>query len=294
MGTLQDALQDLLESLDEEVKMFVHNQQIHFDWLRSVEFELEVYSDYSPPLPASLSVPVLETLKNDDSLDISPLVPISELPNSDATPQINHSSTAPSLEFRPNLKFVDDSSLLLDAMISSDDDGLEPVSPRGMPFTASVTYSELSQTASSFHAHWQSMLEMKKAQTNTPAPQAIIANDESEPSAYEMTDDEEAKGEGSDDEIYERNPFKIHGKVIPTWARQDQLLEHLRQQKTTNADEIFTEMPKTCLLSKIFEKVKHSTTENDPKLTNQKPIRSRKATPSHQHVKTCEPVIYNK
>lgn len=289
MSKFQETVRELAESLDEQIKMFTRNQQIHFDWLDSVKFELDVYDDDSPGLvakPVSASVPVLETLKDDESLCISPLVPIAELPDGDSNAHINRSNTAPSFEFKPHVKFVDDSSLLLDAMISSedDDDGAQDDPNLKIPFTVTGSYSELSQTASSFHAHWQSMLEMKKVQTITPASQARLAYEESEPTAYELTDDEETAEQGSDEEIYERNPSKIHGKEIPMWARQDQLMIHLREQKAMNADEIFTEMPKTCLLSKIFEKAKQCATENDPKVTNQKSA-SRKGPTNRANIK---------
>ena len=150
-------------------------------------------------------------------------------------------------------KFVDDDSLLdnseSDDVEEDEDEGSEPI-----PFTVSGSMRELTESAASFREKWQEMLHMKKACTNVPKKQAKIFAFEEEdavPEGYQISDDDESD-RGDDDDIYERNPVEIHGKMIPIWARGEQLLKQLRRQKRIDPDSVFSGFTADCSLQDIF------------------------------------------
>lgn len=153
-------------------------------------------------------------------------------------------------------RFVDDDSLLDNSDSSNDveedeDDASEPI-----PFTVSGSMRELTESAASFREKWQEMLHMKKACTNLPKKQAKIfafeEDEEAVPEGYQISDDDDSD-RGDDDDIYERNPVEIHGKMIPIWARGEQLLKQLRRQKRIDPDSIFSGFTADCSLSDIFQ-----------------------------------------
>jgi hypothetical protein len=74
------------------------------------------------------------------------------------------------------------------------------------------------------------------------------------PTEYEMSDDDSVLLSDPDRnaEIYQKNPFDIHGKTIPLWARQDALGQQMKRQRKQDPDRIFCNMPVTCSLERMF------------------------------------------
>jgi hypothetical protein len=74
------------------------------------------------------------------------------------------------------------------------------------------------------------------------------------PPEYEMSDDTDFLMSSGlrDEEIYQTNPFEIHGKIIPLWARKEMLDRYYSQKRRVNGDELFRDLPKTCDLDDIF------------------------------------------
>ena len=166
----------------------------------------------------------------------------------------NRSATSPCL-ISNGIKFVDDDSILMDDDDSNQsdsgsdlDDEEDPV-----PFTVSGSMRELTQSASSFREKWMEMLHQKKAATSMPKKPFKFAfddNDEGIPENYQMSDDEENNDD--DEAMYERNPVEIHGKMIPIWARGDQLLKQLKRQQRIDPDSIFLGFTADCPLPELF------------------------------------------
>jgi hypothetical protein len=74
------------------------------------------------------------------------------------------------------------------------------------------------------------------------------------PAEYEMSDDDSVLLSDSDRnaEIYQKNPFEIHGKTIPLWARQDVLEQQMKRQRKQDPDQIFCNLQVTCSLERMF------------------------------------------
>ena len=281
MSNIGDTIKDLNDTLSQQMVIFTNHQNMHFDWLQSVKFQLDVYSDKSISLQDSRSAPEIDNEQKKQQNEVlaakqSQITTNSRIqfPDAPATPprSIMRCCTSPSL-LKPRVRFVDDTSMLDSMSVSETDYSDYDEDECEIPFSTSGAYSELTQSATSFHAQWQEMLEMKKAQTVTSDAPFKFSFEERPPAPieYEITDDEDMEW-GSDDEIYEKNPFEIHGKVIPMWARQDRLMKTLREQKDAglNGDDVFADTLKTCTLTRIFgAPPRRISTENDPNLTNQ-------------------------
>jgi len=82
----------------------------------------------------------------------------------------------------------------------------------------------------------------------------LVFDESSIPPEYEMSDDESIViplGD-RDEEIYDTNPFEIHGKMVPLWARQESLRKQLKRQKKMDGDQIFAHLPVACPIEKVF------------------------------------------
>lgn len=278
---IQETVRSLNQTLDQHMSIFQTHQSLHFDWLDSVKFQLHFYDDAErdsePSIPkptfSSVQIPAETTYK-----PASPLVTIGEqekIRKSFAPKPICRSVTSPVITSTTTVRFVDDSSMLLDTISTSSDDEEDSTTSSRIPFTVSGSYSQLSESANSFNAHWQEILEIKRAQTSvSPLMPALVFEDDEVgiPTEYQMTDDEDIPT-FQDDEIYDRNPFEIHGKVVPLWARQDELEEKLKEQTVDIGDAVFKSMSKTVLVSKIFGSSVRS--ENDPVRENNNAARKR-------------------
>ncbi|OHT05197.1 hypothetical protein TRFO_27131 [Tritrichomonas foetus] len=164
----------------------------------------------------------------------------------------NRSATSPC--FTNTIRFVDDNSLLDSSDSSDESTDLEIDGGVPVPYTVSGSMSELTQTASSFREKWMEMIHQKKAATNLPKKPFKFAFEEEEiapPEGYKISDDSDDEPE-DDEEIYERNPVEIHGKMIPTWARGDQLLKQLKRQQRIDPDSIFSGFTADCYLPDVF------------------------------------------
>ena len=289
MTNIAGTVRDLENALAQQISIFSNHQNMHLDWLRSVKFQLDVYSDKSINLQESRSAPEIDSEQEKQQREVlsacqSQISAASrvQLPaDQEPARAIIRCNTSPSL-VKPHVRFVDDTSML-DSMSVSETDYSDGDEEGEIPFTASGAYSELTQSATSFHAQWQEMLEMKKAQTVTCDAPFKFSFEEKSPIEYEISDDGDI-GWGSDDEIYEKNPFEIHGKVIPMWARQEQVLKRLRQQKDEgiDGDDVFADTLKTCTLTQIFgAPPRRISTENDPVLTNQAQPHRKRANAAH-------------
>ena len=293
MTNIADTVNDLESALAQQISIFTNHQNMHLDWLRSVKFQLDVYSDKSINLQESRSAPEIDSDQEKQQKEVlsacqsqisaSSKVHLQSDADQEPARTIMRCSTSPAL-LKPHVRFVDDTSML-DSMSVSETDSSDGDDECEIPFTASGAYSELTQSATSFHAQWQEMLEMKKAQTVTRDAPFKFSFEErpASPIEYEISDDEDI-GWGSDDEIYEKNPFEIHGKVIPMWARQEQVLKRLRQQKDEgiNGDDVFADTLKECALTRIFgAPPRRISTENDPVLTNQAQPHRKRANAAH-------------
>ena len=286
MVSIQGKLSHLMELLDKEEKSFNMSQRVQFDWLQSIKAQLDLYGDDQfaspdkrPSLDFSVPPPASDVLQTDDLLPIANLTTVAEDRAKMADPPANDEDSESLTSFArpmgrcatlpifsvqsPNgdidmssanstVKFVDDDSLLLNG--SGEEDEAEPDENREpIPFTVNGSMRELTQSAASFREKWKEMLQMKKASTNVPKKQAAIfafEDDDGVPDGYQISDDDESRDE--DDDIYERNPVEIHGKMIPIWARGDQLLRQLRRQKRIDPDSIFSGFTADCSLPEIF------------------------------------------
>ena len=293
MVTIQDKIKNLGSLLAKEQVSFDMAQRVQFDWLASIQAQLDYYrtdqsfdQEEEQEKHASFEAPHTSPLVNknsvhleDESVGTEDLLPIATLTTlaedrakqepkktnfsilapeednaEDRDNSLGRSATMPVFAIQPDIglsagnssiRFVDDESLLIDESSDSGDEG--PI-----PFTVSGSMRELTQSAASFREKWREMLQVKKAATNLPKKQAVFAFEEDEgiPDGYKISDDDDMSDE--DDDIYEANPVEIHGKMIPIWARGDQLLKILRKQKRIDPDSIFAGYSMDCSLPEIF------------------------------------------
>lgn len=220
-------------------------------------------------LPSSLSVPI--TPPREIQLSASPLPHVQESKIEASVSSESETETSTSANISLNsinrcqtapvfgaadlntstVRFVDDDSLLLDSddtEPSSDIESSEPLS-----FNVQGSLQDLTQSASNFREKWREMLDMKKSATFNPKNAPIFAFDDDDgvPESYKISDSEGEDSE-DDDDIYERNPVEIHGKMIPIWARGDQLFRQLKRQQRTDPDSIFCGFTADCNLPDIF------------------------------------------
>lgn len=167
------------------------------------------------------------------------------------------------------VKFVDNDSLLSVSQSSDscneeiyyeNDDQFrlcQSLPSKETPLSISCNITELAQSVSSFQEKWQEMVEEKKRTSLLPRPPiGSLFNFDDAPESYQITDSENGDDfffSDEDDEIHEEDPLEIHGKMIPSWARKEKVEEQLIEQQKNDPDNIFTEMPKHCVLSQIFD-----------------------------------------
>ena len=311
MIKIEETIENLQKTLNQQYSIFKIHQDLHFDWLQSVKFQLTMYDESQCDINMHKSEPntdadeithnqniqqknILDSYKkqiDDDYSNPSPLVPrsplpplppkkMSKLPLTPHRPKeiqtqpnlplnFSRSYTSPSLNLNtsPSIKFVDNDSLLSTSASSfnsdsgfdgGNDDNETNISLSqtiNKPYTMSGFFRELSLSASSFNQHWHEMVEEKKRQTLTPKAHGALFEFDRVPDSYQITDsdDEDQFSFSSDDEeIHDEDPFEIHGKMIPMWARLNNVNKQLKKQQRCNPDEIFEGMPKHCFISQIF------------------------------------------
>jgi hypothetical protein len=229
---MEQTLRQLQELLEKEFHGFELTQRLQFDWLQTIDAQLDQFQPNSPDSPHRAVRP--------------PPAP----PKERQTQQARSPSPHARVLGRPSLptgtiRFVDDSALLDD----SDSDSAERLPPP----PAAAQSLRLPQSPSRFQ-------EEPKGQTvPAMAPIAFRFDDsesrEAPATAYDISDDSEC-GDDQDEEIYERNPIEIHGKMIPHWARGEKLLRQLKRQRRTDPDTIFAGFTAECPLALIFNSQK--------------------------------------
>jgi hypothetical protein len=177
MSSIEAAVARLSGDLDQQFLTYCESQDIHFEWLQSVAFQLRMYS-------------------RDREHMLSPI---------------------PSPSPQTTRSLCTDSSKLLDSLEM--DDCLSQVRSHSFNDKFPIEFEEI------------------------PLP-----------SEYEMSDDESDSlcDSDRDGEIYQKNPFEIHGKTIPLWARQEALAQQLKRQRKQDPDPIFCNMPVTCSIERMF------------------------------------------
>lgn len=272
MINIQQTYRKLGDLLKKEKASFELSQKMQFDWLQSIEAQLDLFDTPSKPLAHRLSFE--DPPQNKHQIENSHLMPKgndennpnsinqneSNLQSTDKSELLeendneseststlsnlpmnnNQSATTPCFS-NSSMRFVDDQSLLLES--SDDEDESEIDNGPPIPFTLSNSVSELTQSASSFREKWLEMLHQKKASTSIPKKPFKFAFEDEEvsmPDAYQISDSEDETPE-DDEEIYDANPIEIHGKAIPSWARGDLLLKQLKKQQRIDPDSIFSE-----------------------------------------------------
>lgn len=278
MDQINTVVNDLNHLLDMTISNYKKQEEVHFEWLNTISFQLNLFSSTSSAANSNSSQeskeivaprPIGELRKsinkpsplvygydeNDNNEQIS-------LASTKATPPRSHLPVQSTPCFNTQnlnsstMRFVCDDSLLeseSDDDISVDEDNN---SPPASPFTLGGSLKELTQSAYSFREAWKEMCIEKKQET-TPRKQSFkFAFEEVEEpkDVYEMSEDDgEDSFEDDDDEMYERNPIEIHGKMIPNWARGEQLEKQLKKQYKIDPDEIFIDFPMECNLEEIFD-----------------------------------------
>jgi hypothetical protein len=190
---LVDALESLQETAATNFSLFTTGQKLHFDWLQSVAFQLQMYD---APIPQT--VREKQILNESDKSEVTR--PTRSLPSSK-----KH-------DF-PRVRFSKE----------TDDVPRSGTEPRAVQVC-------------SFNEQFP-----------------IAFDDVGIPMEYEMSDDGDGLWSGiRDEEVYQANPFEIHGKIIPLWARREMIAKEMQNQRRRNGDAIFRTLPKVCSLELIF------------------------------------------
>lgn len=271
MTNIQQTYRQLDDLLKKEKASFELSQKMQFEWLQSIEAQLDLFDIPSKPLAHRLSFEdppqshhkisnsylcskendendpssINQNEENLNSIDKNQLLEENDS-ESESTSNLSNlpmnnsqSATVPCFS-NSSIRFVDDQSLLLESSSSDEDSEIDNGPP--VPYTLSNSVSELTQSASSFREKWLEMLHQKKASTSMPKKPFKFAFEEEEvamPDVYQISDSgDEAE---DDEEIYDANPIEIHGKAIPSWARGDLLLKQLKKQQRIDPDSIFSE-----------------------------------------------------
>lgn len=156
------------------------------------------------------------------------------------------------------VKFIDNDSLLSisqssDSFAENDSDSENITLLQIQTQPGVINLNELNLSVSCFQEQWHEMVEEKKRATLSPKqPLGVLFEFDDSPNNYQITDSDEGFM-SSDDEIQDSNPVEIHGKIIPIWARKENVEKQLRKQIDKNSDEIFINMPKHCILENIFD-----------------------------------------
>ncbi|EAY17016.1 hypothetical protein TVAG_296950 [Trichomonas vaginalis G3] len=278
MHSINTIISDLDHLLNLTFSNYKRQEEVHFDWLNTISFQLNLFSSSASSFNSNSS---LDSKDNDER-------PIGELRNSINSPiksELKHSLNNSKSSIERNnqnsnsnvsrdqessclstnslstssIKFICDDSILIET--SSDDDNTlennELYSPPASPFALSGSVEELTQSAYSFREAWKEKLNEKKQEVKIKKTSFKFAFEEAEEESenYQMSDDCDEGNEFEDEyEMYERNPIEIHGKTIPHWARGEQLEKELKKQYHINPDEIFFDFPMECNLEEIFDR----------------------------------------
>lgn len=280
MKTIQELADDLNQALSSSFSLFDKRQGLRFDWLRTIELEIdqieetknaqETEEESQKPIrhiresiansPEKYKIEKSEQIEekeeeiefNNDDIPVPKLSSIAASTSALSTP----------IPKSPGFKFVDDDCLLESS--SSDDDNDDSVEidedEKGelcsrSPFNLSNSLKELTSTANSFKEQWMEMLnEKKQEELETPKKPVKFAFEEDEPmtNCYKISDDDEEAEFDDEDEIYERNPIEIHGKLIPNWARGEMLEKGLQRQSKIDPNTVFTGFPTEISLEEVF------------------------------------------
>jgi hypothetical protein len=197
---LADALGSLQETAATNFSLFTSGQRLHFDWLQSVSFQLQMYADSPKPV-----IP-----------QPAPSAERQSLPEEDRRPEITRPTRSlPSSRKHdfPRVRF-------------SKEAGDAPRCGAELPSAQPCAFSE-----------------------KFP----LVFDEVGIPPEYEMSDDGGSLWSGvRDEEVYQANPFEIHGKIVPLWARREAVARELQNQRRMNGDAIFRTLPKACPLELIF------------------------------------------
>ena len=279
MKTIQELTQELNQTLETSISLFEKRQGLRFDWLHTISLEIEQLED---PKPKEIKTAQEETENKIDDAELRPMNHIRQsIANSPEkykmSPTQNKTKPAPCTPIQtgtrlvkseaqfntpipnsPGFKFVDDDMLDDDSSdcsldINEDEDD-DAVFGSQSPYTLSSSVKELTLTAHSFREQWQEIVDEKKREVPTPQKPFKFAFEEDQalPSGYQISDDSEEAEFDDEEEIYQRNPIEIHGKLIPAWARGDMLEKHLQRQSRIDPDTIFPDMPQELNLEEIF------------------------------------------
>jgi hypothetical protein len=202
-----DALVSLNDALKSHLSLFGTVQKVHFDWLQSVAFQLQMYKDSAIARDSALPQDVTHAERACSKQVFQPpenTRPARSLPASSKKFDVSH------------VRFAKE---------TNDMDGSVP--------TAMIS------SGKSYSFNEQFPLRLKEIPL---------------PTEYEMSDDTDFLMSSGvrDEEIYQSNPFEIHGKIIPLWARKEMLDRYYSQKRRVNGDELFRDLPKTCELDRIF------------------------------------------
>lgn len=252
MNQVSKIANDLNNLLQLTASNFKCQEDVHFDWLRSISAQLDFFDDnlatlnskkhmYKSPKPVRkqpgrLGKENINTtqLSVSESKTVVNKIPYPKNSIKKHTPK--HSNT--------KIKFCGFDSLINSP---SEDDLL---------FNSS-TYKSCAYESSSYQDSFSvnSRSSLKERSSSSSLRDFELNNMPTMNDYYEISDDE-----GSmlvnDDEIYQNNPIEIHGKFVPLWARKENLIPQLRGQSKVNPDTIFIHFPKTCDLSIIFNNIK--------------------------------------
>jgi hypothetical protein len=255
MTKLGEWRKNLDNLFSEQISNLACINEKQFNWLQSLSSQIDQWqSPVIAPEAQVLRSREVETAEIKSSEPEEP-IPLREFCTMDSASQPESAlSTCEFIASSPGVRFVADESLLR----NSSDSGLEcgdeaEDSSSAVPFTVAGSMRELTQSASSFRERWHEMLRVKKAEPKVSMKPVALTFDDNEDeimSGYQISDDSD-HGDCYD-EIYERNPVEIHGKMIPFWARGDQLLKQLRRQKRIDPDSVFSGFTPDCPLPEIF------------------------------------------
>jgi hypothetical protein len=229
MAGIGDAVRDLNKALDQHFSIYCTNQEVHFDWLQSVEFQLRMYGSTRRESDLDSGV----ALEENHScmvfpLQIDPLI--------DPVPRKRTRSLTVGSSVIGRVKFIgerESCEMFPGSLPRNYIPGPPALDPPDLP-AGSGAHPDFSD------------------------PFSISLQDIPIPSEYPLTDDEDAPPTIADEEIYDVNPFEIHGKIIPLWARQEQVEKNLRNQARLNPDLIFRRGQGLQSLQNIFRKQSQS------------------------------------
>jgi hypothetical protein len=109
--------------------------------------------------------------------------------------------------------------------------------------------SELGTSAQMFRQKWKELLGQTHKLSAEKQQELLcaLAEGQSYPISDPAPTDEEEDISDEDD-----NSDEVHGKLIPAWAKRENLEGNLRDQKKVDPDAVFPEFAPTCSLPDVF------------------------------------------